>query len=511
MPSSSCVTPGGRRRRIWAVWPLVIGLSCGCAARAPDPLSSPSVIAARNERVRALQQDLAALLASPALRRATLAVAVESLDRGDPLFSYNAERLLLPASNMKTLTVAAAAELLGWDYRFRTTIWGTGPLEGGELQGDLVVTGSGDPTINDRHESAATVFTRWADQLWNAGLRRVQGRLIGDDRAFDDETLGKGWAWDDLQEGYAAPVGPLQANENTVLLTVAPAFEPGLAASLTLGQGESGLSLDPQVVTGDAGTPTALFVRRLPGTAILRVSGSLAVDATPVVRSVAVINPTTYVASLVRAALESRGIAIDGATVDISDLPELLSPSGEPLLEHRSPPLCVIAAVTMKASRNLYAESLLRSLARTEQPVATVEAGRRVVTRMLEAWGLAPDAVVFADGSGLSRHNYVTADSLLTILRHMANDDRHRDPWLASMPIGGEGTLLSRFKGTSAGGRVRAKTGSLATVRSLAGYIRARGGELLAFAVVMNSATQPRRAVDAPIDALVERLVEFSR
>ena len=137
---------------------------------------------------------------------ATWAVVVRSLDTGERLFELNPDKLMMPASNMKVVTLAGAAGVLTWDYRFVTTLETSAPVEAGVLRGDLVVRGSGDPTINTRNGRGAAVFAEWIAALKAAGITRIDGRIVGDDQAFDDEGLGGGWAWDDLQYGYAAPV-----------------------------------------------------------------------------------------------------------------------------------------------------------------------------------------------------------------------------------------------------------------------------------------------------------------
>ncbi len=165
--------------------------------------------------------------------RGVWGVDVRSLDSGERLYSLNAGKLMMPASNMKILTVAAGAEVLGWDYRFTTTLETAGTIAGGVLRGDLFVRSNGDPSINTREGRADAVLHEWARGLEAAGITSIEGRVIGDDQAFDDEGIGAGWAWDYLQYGYAAPVGALEFNENVATLTIAPgaaAGDPGLRA-----------------------------------------------------------------------------------------------------------------------------------------------------------------------------------------------------------------------------------------------------------------------------------------
>ena len=155
------------------------------------------------------------------------------------------ERMQTPASTQKLITSAVAAERLGWDYRYTTRIYATGPLSsGGDLDGDLVIVSNGDPTINPRHPDRSGAFDAWAKQLYAKGVRRVGGQLIGDDNAFAEPGWGFGWAWDDLSLGYGAAVGALQYNENQVELLIGPGLEAGGRAIISVSPPGSGIILD---------------------------------------------------------------------------------------------------------------------------------------------------------------------------------------------------------------------------------------------------------------------------
>lgn len=490
---------------------LAAVLAASCATRPVDPLASPPVVTGRQPRIRALQRDLAVLFADPALQRGAAAIAVQSLDHGDALFRYNADRLLIPASTLKLVTVAAAAEVLGWDFRYTTTIAAAGPIEDGVLRGDLVVRGQGDPTINRRYDGGDGVLAEWAGRLSAGGLRRVNGRLVGDDRAFAGEPWGTGWSWDDPQYAYGAAVGALHLAGGTQPLIIVPGLEPGRPASVTL-LGPPILSIDADVLTVERESAPSIAFRRIPNQRRLHVTGRIAADALPLILYPSVTNPTEQFLLSLKTALESEGIAVGGGPADIDELDAPPVTRGPPLLEHRSPPLSAIAGVTLKASHNLHAESLLRAIGLTAGPVATAEAGLRIVSGVLQAWGVPDGAVIAADGSGLSRRNYVTADALLAVLRRMATDERHRDRWMAALPLGGvDGTLANRFQSEPSHGRVRAKTGSLSSVRALAGYVRTLGDETLAFVILLNDASAGKGELDDVIDRAVDRLVTFER
>jgi D-alanyl-D-alanine carboxypeptidase/D-alanyl-D-alanine-endopeptidase (penicillin-binding protein 4) len=165
----------------------------------------------------------------------------------------------------------------------------------------------------------------------------------------------------------------------------------------------------------------------------------------------------------------------------------------------------------MKVSQNLYAEALLKTLGR-EHGVGTAENGRRVVRDVLEGWGVTPDQHRQYDGSGLSRYNYVTPGGIVAILRHMALDERLRDGWMAALPVaGGDGTLANRMRRPRVAGNVRAKTGSIANVRSLSGYVTTRDGELIAFSIIGNHFLVPSATIDYATEIAVEYLANFTR
>jgi D-alanyl-D-alanine carboxypeptidase/D-alanyl-D-alanine-endopeptidase (penicillin-binding protein 4) len=473
----------------------------------------PGVAPKRSSRAeRALASDLDRIFSAPVMEQGLWGVEVKSLETGRVLYSRNPRTLMMPASNMKILTLAAAAEILGWDYRFTTTLETSAPLEGGALKGDLYVRGSGDPTINRRDKHADAVFDEWTAALKAAGVDRIDGNVIGDASAFDDRRLGQGWSWDYLQYGYAAPVGALEFDEDVAALTIRPGETPGSAAALELPP-DTGLGLLHHVLTGAAGSPTAIELERRPDTNWLDVRGTIAVDAPPMIRDIAVSTPTLYFAHALVLALQSRGITVSGIPRELVR-PEFELPE-QPrrvLVQSQSPPLREIATTMMKVSQNLYAETLLKAAgaARSGGP-GTAEAGIAAARDIFAAWHVAPGTYIQVDGSGLSRYDYVTADLIVTLLEHLYQDPRHKDAFVATLPIAGtDGTIASRLKGTPAEGNAAAKTGSISNARALSGYVRTRDGETLAFSILANSFPIPPATVNSITDLAVERLAKHS-
>ena len=480
----------------------------------PTPVPAPRLpgtIPTAPAGIQSLRADLSRVFENPAFGRMQWAVLVQSLASGETVYAANASKLVMPASNMKIVTLAAAAERLGWDYTYETTLVTAAPVVNGILKGDLVIVGTGDPTIGGRGGSATREFEDWADRLRAEGLTGITGRIVADARAFGQETLGAGWAWDYLGSGYAAGVSALQFNESVADVVIKPGMSTGQPAVIEVRPIESGLIVDPRVTTSAGGDPD-IEIFRLAGSNRLIVRGTVPAGAKDIVRSATVDRPALYFARILREVLVARGIRVGGVAAEYEEVYAV--PPTAPtrvLLSHQSAPLSDIARVLMKASQNQYAETLLRTLG-ARSGAGTPEAGRTAVQEVLDGWGIPRDAYAQADGSGLSRYNYVCAETLVTILKQMYIDPRHKEPFLAALAIGGQdGTISRRFVGTAAAGNVRAKTGSIANVRALSGYVTSADGEPLVFSIIANNFTAPQSAIDAATDEAVVRLANFVR
>ena len=463
----------------------------------------------------ALRGDLDGLFDSPQLTRAVVAAHVESLGpRGSSgptrlIYTRNSERLVVPASNMKLLTIGAAADVLGWDYRYETRLEAAGTIANGTLTGDLIVVGSGDPSIGSPDGGHAPLFLEWADALHRAGIQRIDGRLIGDDDAFEDEGLGMGWAWDNLAAGYSAPVGALNFNENAAVARVSAAASAGGSARVEFGPAGHGLELRSEVVTGQAGSPIDLLFLRKPGTSALTLRGVVPAAGVAVVRTASVENPTLFFVEALRLALASRGIAVAGGAWDIDALATRpATASRRTVAVHTSSPLSVLTGHVMKVSQNMYAEAYLKTLGRKATGRGTTQAGLTAVRECLTGWGVPMNGLVLVDGSGLSRYNYLTVSAITSMLAHVWRDERLRGPFVADLPVGGEdGTLDTRMRGTPLARNVQAKTGSLSNVRALSGYLARADGEKLVFSIIVNHYTAPGAEIDAIVEKALERLL----
>ena len=502
---------------------VLAAVAGGAAPRALPPTSAAStqVVATASRAVLELQRDLTEIFGDESAPHAVWGVHVRSSERNETLYSLNHRTLLIPASTIKLVTLAAAAERLGWDFRFETQLLADGPIEDGVLAGDLVVRGTGDPTIGGRGTlSVGDDFDDWAQTLKAAGIRRVGGRVVGDDRAMDNgaafvgSRLGDGWTWNDLAFGFAAPGGALTFHENVADLVIEPGVSTDSPATARVDQPESGLELVNHIVTGPANSPVTVRLLRLPGQSTLELRGSVPLGSGPLRRLVSVDDPTLFFLRTLRQTLIREGIEVVGEAVDIDDV-DAPAPGQEGidrvLVRHYSPPLSELGVDMMKRSQNLFAESVFRTLG-SDDSDGTVATSQAVVGELLGSWSIGIDQFVIADGSGLSRYNYVTPEALVSVLEHVRSHPQSAALFEATLPVAGrDGTLAARMAGTAAAGNVRAKTGTMSNVSALSGFVDTQDGERLIFAILANNYQSGSGEINRIIDRAVEYLASFTR
>ena len=447
-----------------------------------------------------------------------MSVRIDSLRTGETLYARNADKLVMPASNMKILTMTVAAEKLGWNFTYETRLDAIGTISNGVLNGDLLVTGGGDPTIVSNDGGPAPLFGEWVSALRSAGIRRINGRILGDDSFFDDDTLGMGWSWDDLVFGYGAPIGGLSYNENQITVRITPGANAGEPAKIELLPAGHGLLLDNRVKTvarpadapaGDNRLRASVSYDRLFGQNGLSIHGTIPVGANAVVQTAAVDNPTKFFVESLRLTMADAGIVVRDGSADTDDLEGIPQGPRVAIAKRTSPPLSLIGPYFMKSSQNYIAETLFKTLGHVIKGNGSADAGRSVVKDTLAIWGVPADAIVMQDGSGLSRYNYVTTNALVTMLTRMWKNEALRGPFAAALPVAAhDGTLSNRMKNTWLDGHVQAKTGTIANVRSLSGYLETKSGERVVFSMIGNHFTVPSSQIDAIVEKALALVAE---
>ena len=466
----------------------------------PSPVPSDALTRLRTELLQTTQ--------TPGVQRGTWGILVRSLDRDEVLFELNPQTLLVPASIAKIVAVASAADAVGWDFRFTTTLRATGSITDGVLDGDLVVVGSGDPSIAGR---GGTTLKPFVDALRARGVRRITGRIVGDDNAIEEPRPALAWAWDDLGYPTGALFGALNAYENRMAVTVRPGSAEGAPTSLHVDPLVASRPLANRVVTGAAGSPQQLWPEQRPGEPFLTIAGSVPAGGNPGALTVSAGNPTSWFASVLRTELLRGGIDVVGDAWDIDDVvPPPRTADATALHVEHSAPLGQLAVPLLKDSINLYGEAALR-LNAAPGVLPTNDAALDGLRQRLARWGIDLAGQQIIDGSGLSRRDVVAAETMMRVLQRVY-EPAWGTPLLKALPVAGiDGTLASRMRGTPAQGNVRAKTGTMSNIRSLAGYVTTRDGERLAFVIMVNNFEGTGTAATEAVDAIAVRLASFSR
>ena len=400
----------------------------------------------------ALVRVVDSLVSQPKFRSAEFGVLIVNPRTADTLFSHNAGKLFLPASNMKIVTSAVAIKQLGVNYRYRTTFAARGTVRDSVLDGDLIVIGRGDPSVSDTlRGSAMNVMYGFADSLISHGIAKIGGALVSGGNAFPDSIYGENWAWDDLGEYYAAGTDELFFNEG-----MAPTFP------------RTGGGLD-SLFSGPSHDPDRNYLNAL------------------------------------ALGLTRRGIAVGGvAPKSLDPLPPV-----DTLFVFESLPLRDILRALLKPSQNQIAELLMKTIGLEKTGSGTADSALRVYREQLLAWGAEPDGFVLRDGSGLSAHDLLTPETIVRVLATMEKDPDF-PIFYNALPIAGvDGTIRNRMKGTAAQGNLHAKTGSLQHAISLSGYVTTADGDRLIFSILCNNFTTPSSAVTAVGNAIGAALASY--
>lgn len=440
-----------------------------------------------------LGKAIDAIVNRPVFNRVRWGILVAPLSSQQTLYSRDAQKFFIPASNTKLLTTAAALQQLGADFRIRTSIYQND-------DGNLTLVGRGDPSLSD------TQLQALAQQLKQKGIIQIR-QLIADDSYIQGDIVNSTWQWEDVQADYGAPVNSFILNQNVFGLKLVPQ---------TVGKKPQLLWNDPnesqqwlivnQSMTVAADQTSYINVTRDLTGKILRIQGQVAANSAPYLVELPIVDPNYYFLRRFRAVLATEKINLGNTLVANS------AANQQELAAVESPPLSELVIETNQNSNNLYAEAFLRGLAVKQPGVqnkSSADIGLEVIKSTLNKLGVDSTGYVLADGSGLSRRNLVTPEALVQTLQGMAKTSA-AEVYRASLPVAGKtGTLSSRFRNTPAEGIVQAKTGTLRGAIALSGYVNSPKYTPLVFSIMVNQSEQPASFLRQAIDEIVVLLAQL--
>lgn len=452
-----------------------------------------------------LVERIDALLADKTLQTGFQGLLIQSLKDHTVLYERNADKVFLPASNNKLLTSGAALSLLGPDFVYTTkVVAAAAPDSRGVLHSDLTLVGSGDPVLS------AADLTALAHTLKAAGIKRIEGAVTANDSLFDAQRLGDGWTWDDEPYYYSAQVSALNLNENLVSVRVYPGRKEGDPVRVVVTPTDRYMSVQNMAKTAAAKTKSSLGVDRTRGQNTLVITGTLALDTTDEAAPkvpVTVEEPTQFALAVFREALAKEGIRTGSK--------RFAAPSGTvSLAEHKSVPMSEMLKLLNKPSDNLIAECLLKTVGAIKKGQGTAGSGgtgAQTARAFFASIGMDVTHLSQADGSGLSRFNFVSPRDFVQLLTYL-HDQPNFPALYDSLPIAGvDGSLRNRLKNTLASSNCHAKTGYISHASSLSGYITTKDGDMLVFSILMNNHLTSNALPVSIQDRIVVLLADYSR
>ena len=412
-----------------------------------------------------------------------------------PLFSIQADTRLTPASTLKLLTTAAALELMGPHHRFETKIYAsTKPNAKGVLEGNIYIQGGGDPTLGSTRvpgaESYEDVLQKWVKAIEKAGIKKINGAIIADESLFEGPSIPAKVNWGNIGNYFAAPASPLCFHDNLFTIRFKPQKNGNQRVIIdSISPMVKGLTLESFVTTDAKTKEDNAYVYGGPKQYNLQIFGTIPTSTKGFSIKGSLPDPALFTAQQLVQALAQQHILVSQQPRTVASAPNYNQM--HLLHTYQSPELKDIVLIVNKRSFNLYAEMLLRQLAVHEGKKGSIQNGINALVHFLKSKQIvSPEKVVIFDGSGLSRDNLITPNTLLRTLAYMTQSlyFEYYYQSLATPDDRGDLLLLRRFlKSQQKVQEVRVKGGTIDNVKALAGYVPDENGRLIAFVFMANN------------------------
>jgi serine-type D-Ala-D-Ala carboxypeptidase/endopeptidase (penicillin-binding protein 4) len=453
--------------------------------------------------------------ADPTLKHASYSLLIKNLTSGKNLLNYNSDLALTPASTQKLLTTAAALELLGEYYTFKTYISYTGQIENNVLHGNLIIKGGGDPTLESENfadKKQNLTLKQITEDLKKLNIKKIDGAIIADAEIFDDAITPNNWLWTDIGNYYGAGPHGLSYKDNKVTVYFKSGKQAGDSTQIVgIKPAIKGLKIFNSVTTGQPGTGDNAYFFGAENQYNKYVKGTIPANRDSFAVEASMPDASKFFVDELKEYLQQNGIITDGEATTTTLLKSYnlkLNTNGVIIDSIVSPQLKRIVYFTNIKSINLYAEHLLKSISLFAVKQGSTADGIKIVDQLYRNLGIDIGGLKLQDGSGLSPMNKLTTKQQVAILSYM-NKQPSFNTFYESLPVAGKsGSMASMFKGTKAEGVIHAKSGYIGGVRAFTGYFKNSKNETCAFSFIVNNydctSSEMRKKMEVVMGAFVE-------
>jgi serine-type D-Ala-D-Ala carboxypeptidase/endopeptidase (penicillin-binding protein 4) len=451
-------------------------------------------------------------ISDSAMMHASVSLCLADAETGAVIMEYNSEKSFIPASLMKLITSAAALELLGPQYTFKTTVGYTGTLDksSGRLTGNIVIRGGGDPALGSKFFSDHyhDFLSSWTKEIKKLGIKKINGRVLTDDSYYDFLPVPAKWLWEDTGNYYGAGVFGLSVFDNTYeihLKTPADSSQPVISQIVPY---ECRDELTNWLVA--AGTAEDGYVFAAPYSTNGWLAGTIPANKEDYVLKASITDPPLLIAKMMNDRLEAKGITVSEEPTTIRLERKSLSGDFVSITETISPPLADIIKILNHESMNLYAEHLTKELGKRYKNTGSTVAGIEVIKDFLHNAGINTDGVFIEDGSGLSPLNAMNTRELVNLLIYMKSKGKYFREYYSSLPDPGKpGTLKYYFRDPLYNSRLKAKSGSMTRVRNFAGYLTTTSCRNIIFSIIINNYSGPSQNIISGIEDVIKEIILY--
>ncbi len=461
-----------------------------------------------------LSQIIDEQINSSVLKHAQWSVHAEFADTGETIVDLNGEKSLAPASGLKVITTGVSLIVLGEDFRFETNLYYDGNIsDTGILHGNIYIVGGGDPTLGSDQVTGShhleKLMQKWVESIKKLGIGQIAGNVVGDTSFFDHDTVPNFWTWSDIGNYFGAGTSSLCIHDNLYYLYFRPGKRVGDSAKIVRIEPEvEGIEFDNHMRTGKIGSGDNGYIYCAPRQRVATLHGTIPGGVKEFAIKGSIPNPPLFAAQYLTKFLKRNQIEVSGlATVikqqrNYHDKKKICSISSQPLRE--------IIKVTNKKSINLYAEQLVKMIARNGTAIGNTKRGISIIENTLRSLGIDTGGLSLFDGSGLSRNTMITTRICAKFLSAMAKEKTF-DSFYGSLSVAGDPEDIGHVKkfgrGTPLAFNARVKTGYIKGVRSHSGYLHSRSGRLISFSLICNNFASPTKAIDRIHESVLLKLV----